>query len=350
MMTSSLVQSCLAMSYQMGNRAIVTKRTGMTGMRMGVGTEGKVLPMVGTYLGNSRRSESGCRRQFVAVKEPVTGKDVSAEEIETLKGDMDDDPSYFGPSQRTGSDKSRRLVLESEDELRSTGEHRFWVGLTTALLGGTLVNGLIHINGMEDAVWGIASFLLAYSLADLGTGVYHWGVDNYGDANTPIFGSQIAAFQGHHQRPWTITEREFCNNVHKVFKPAAVPAGILFALSFVAPSSWSIWSSTFLFLACMSQQFHAWSHMKKSELHPLIVAAQENGLLISRKDHGVHHKAPFEVNYCIVSGHWNPVLDGDRSENSFFRRAERIIYDTWGVEPRCWNDTPEDWLEVERGT
>jgi hypothetical protein len=31
-----------------------------------------------------------------------------------------------------------------------------------------------------------------------------------------VFGGQIAAFQGHHQRPWTITEREFCNNVHKV--------------------------------------------------------------------------------------------------------------------------------------
>lgn len=56
--------------------------------------------------------------------------------------------------------------------------------------------------------------------ADFLTGVYHWGVDNYGDGNTPIVGDQIAAFQGHHQRPWTITEREFCNNVHKV--PAAL--------------------------------------------------------------------------------------------------------------------------------
>jgi len=41
-------------------------------------------------------------------------------------------------------------------------------------------------------------------------------VDNYGDGSTPIVGAQIAAFQGHHQRPWTITEREFCNNLYKV--------------------------------------------------------------------------------------------------------------------------------------
>lgn len=30
---------------------------------------------------------------------------------------------------------------------------------------------------------------------DLLSGVYHWGVDNYGDGNTPVFGSQIAGFQ-----------------------------------------------------------------------------------------------------------------------------------------------------------
>ena len=57
--------------------------------------------------------------------------------------------------------------------------------------------------------------------ADFLTGVYHWSVDNYGDGQTPIVGSQIAAFQGHHQEPWTITQREFCNNVHKVPLPKA---------------------------------------------------------------------------------------------------------------------------------
>ena len=63
--------------------------------------------------------------------------------------------------------------------------------------------------------------------ADFLTGVYHWSVDNYGSGATPIVGSQIAAFQGHHQRPWTITEREFCNNVHKVKLLGGPPSLIL---------------------------------------------------------------------------------------------------------------------------
>ena len=58
-------------------------------------------------------------------------------------------------------------------------------------------------------------------ITDLVTGVYHWSVDNYGDAHTPVVGGQIAAFQGHHIRPWTITERQFANNVHKARESAS---------------------------------------------------------------------------------------------------------------------------------
>ncbi len=116
----------------------------------------------------------------------------------------------------TPSFSGRRVVLESEEELRSTWEHRFWVGGTTALLVATLANGLVHVSGFDDVVGVVLAGMAAYVLSDLGTGIYHWGVDNYGDAHTPLVGSQIAAFQGHHQRPWTITEREFANNVSSI--------------------------------------------------------------------------------------------------------------------------------------
>lgn len=75
--------------------------------------------------------------------------------------------------------------------------------------------------------------------------------------------------------PWTITEREFCNNMHKLFRPAVPFAGaLLLGAAAGAPAWWDVWSSSFLFLCCMSQQLHAWSHMKKSELHPAVVALQ----------------------------------------------------------------------------
>lgn len=183
--------------------------------------------------------------------------------------------------------------------------------------------------------------------ADFGTGVYHWSVDNYGSAETPIVGKQIAAFQGHHVRPWTITQREFCNNVHQVFRPAIAPSFLLAAFSAMASPAWNVWASTFIFLACMSQQFHAWSHMKKSQLPGYIVALQDAGVLISRKAHGAHHRAPFEGNYCIVSGFWNPILDKDGADDGFFRQLERLLAARTGVEPRCWHEPAYDWAAQE---
>jgi hypothetical protein len=59
----------------------------------------------------------------------------------------------------------------------------------------------VHSN-LEAAEAGVA-VLAGYLLADLGSGVFHWIVDNYGDASTPALGSIIDAFQGHHARPWT---------------------------------------------------------------------------------------------------------------------------------------------------
>ena len=44
--------------------------------------------------------------------------------------------------------------------------------------------------------------------------MFHWSVDNYGSKATPVMGGIIDAFQGHHKYPWTITKRQFANNIH----------------------------------------------------------------------------------------------------------------------------------------
>ena len=60
----------------------------------------------------------------------------------------------------------------------------------------------------------------------------------------------------------------------QVFKPALPFVGLCLAASAVLPAWADIWLSTATFFTVMSQQFHAWSHMKRSELHPAVVAAQ----------------------------------------------------------------------------
>ena len=87
--------------------------------------------------------------------------------------------------------------------------------------------------------------------------------------------------------------------------------------------------------------------MKKSQLPSYIIALQDMGLVISRKAHGAHHRAPFEGNYCIVSGFWNPILDKNGADDGFFRRLERFVEGQTGVEPRCWSEPAYEWAPQE---
>ena len=90
-----------------------------------------------------------------------------------------------------------------------------------------------------------------------------------------------------------------------------------------------------------------------SDCHLPYVSAwclQEAGLLISRKAHGAHHKAPFEGNYCIVSGLWNGLLDQQGSDQGFFRKLERLVAAKTGVEPRCWYEPKYEVEEMPQAT
>ncbi|XP_062015394.1 fatty acid desaturase 4, chloroplastic [Rosa rugosa] len=227
----------------------------------------------------------------------------------------------------------------NDPSLLSTWSHRAWVasGCTTVLISlAKSVAGAAHSH-----IWAepILAGLVGYVLADLGSGVYHWGIDNYGGASTPIFGAQIEAFQGHHKWPWTITKRQFANNLHalaRVITFTVLPLDLAFddpiLHGFVAVCSGCI---------MFSQQFHAWAHGTKSRLPPLVLALQDSGLLISRSQHSAHHRQPYNNNYCIVSGVWNEFLD----KQKVFEALEMILFFKQGLRPRSWSEPSSEWIE-----
>lgn len=118
-----------------------------------------------------------------------------------------------------------------------------------------------HGSPVEEASL-VGAALAGYALSDLGSGIFHWSVDNYGGASTPVLGGVIAAFQGHHKEPWTITMREFCNNTYKICLPVIPFLGFALANPNSDPT-WDVFWATFATMICLSQQFHAWSHCKR---------------------------------------------------------------------------------------
>lgn len=95
----------------------------------------------------------------------------------------------------------------------------------------------------------------------------------------------------------------------------------------------------------MSQEFHKWSHMTKATCGPLITKLQNVGVAIGRQTHGLHHVAPYEGNYCIVSGVCNKILD----KSGFFRMLEHIVYKINGVESNSWKLDPKLKAKTLRG-
>lgn len=198
--------------------------------------------------------------------------------------------------------------------------------------------GMLAVNNgniLQTTIQAMLLFASSYVLADFGSGVLHWSVDNYGNGRTPIMGGIIAAFQGHHSAPWTITERGFANNVYKLCIPfGIVPMGLI---ALLAGPFTTFFMTVFCVMEIMSQEFHKWSHMTKGECPPWVNRLQSLGLTIPRKPHALHHMAPFEGNYCIISGVCNEILD----KSGFFRRLEHTVYKINGVESNAWKLDPE---------
>lgn len=87
--------------------------------------------------------------------------------------------------------------LVEGDILESTGSQRAIVGGAFVLLAAMAIKGMTGLDWSEPSslLAGAAAFLVGYEFADFGSGVYHWSMDNYGNKDTPIFGTQIEAFQ-----------------------------------------------------------------------------------------------------------------------------------------------------------
>ncbi|KAL5804135.1 hypothetical protein ACOSQ3_030935 [Xanthoceras sorbifolium] len=229
--------------------------------------------------------------------------------------------------------------LLNDPSLQSTWSHGAWVatGCTTVMI--SLAKSMVAAANSHIWLEPMLAGYIGYILADLGSGVYHWGIDNYGDASTPIFGSQIEAFQGHHKWPWTITRRQFANNLHslaRVITFTVLPLDIL-CHDPTVQGLVGVCSGCIMF----SQQFHAWAHGTKSKLPPPVVALQDAGVLVSRSQHGAHHRPPYNNNYCIVSGIWNEILD----KHKVFEALEMVLFFKLGVRPRSWSEPNSDWIE-----
>ena len=134
----------------------------------------------------------------------------------------------------------------------------------------SLAKALSYVSFSTPLSWVYSTLAVALSiiLGDIGTGIFHWSVDNYGSLKTPVFGAVCVAFQGHHLTPWTITFRSFVNNVYKIAL-GTIPALLLVCVIPMNPFA-RLFFTLFINWWMISQELHKYSHMRPEGIPPLI--------------------------------------------------------------------------------
>ncbi|KAG6491615.1 fatty acid desaturase 4, chloroplastic-like [Zingiber officinale] len=241
--------------------------------------------------------------------------------------------------------KPTNVAIDDPTSLRSTWSQKAWVASGFVSILTPLAKSAVAAADSGSVFEPLLAAYAGYVLADLASGVFHWAVDNYGGPSTPVFGSQIEAFQGHHRWPWTITRREFANNLHPLARAVIFSVLPIEALLDVTEAGAAAHAFVGTCAGCvmLSQQFHAWAHEKARRVPRAVAALQAAGVLVSRQMHGAHHRPPYNINYCIVSGAWNGVLD----EYKVFEAMEMILFFRFAVRPRSWSEPRPEWREEE---
>jgi hypothetical protein len=151
----------------------------------------------------------------------------------------------------------------------------------------------------------ILQIILCIIITDLLTGTVHWWEDTYGNPDWKFFGNSIVKPNiEHHKKP-----RRFLKDTlrQRIQLSALIAIGIGTVIFFLGFLNWQIIFC--LVYASFANEIHAITHRTNKENGKLICLIQKTGLIQSRKMHGYHHSAPFDVNYCILTNYLNPILN-----------------------------------------
>lgn len=152
---------------------------------------------------------------------------------------------------------------------------------------------------------------LAYFYVDVVSALLHVVLDNpyFLDPNN-YFGLIVDAakgFQEHHLDTTLICRMTVFNHL------APISAGFVaaFVIGFALHNSayLSTIQLSLTFWLCLMQMAHRWSHMTYEQRGPLVNKMQKWKVILSPAEHLRHHRNPYDTQFAIMSGLFNPVMN-----------------------------------------
>ena len=179
---------------------------------------------------------------------------------------------------------------------------------------------------MRSFFFSFAQALGVVMLADFVAGAVHWLEDAYGSPDTPVVGPlMIRPNIVHHHHPRFFTRLTWWESSRDPIVVSLLLIGAAWWFDFL---TWHIW--LFAFVSANANQVHKWSHQTRAENGRIVSFFQDIGLLLSPRQHAVHHSDPKNTFYCPVTNLVNPLLERIR----FWHRAEWLIERATGMRHR----------------
>jgi palmitoyl-[glycerolipid] 3-(E)-desaturase len=149
------------------------------------------------------------------------------------------------------------------------------------------------------------SMLIGY---DLYSGILHVVFDHPSNIAIPVLGQPCLEFQWHHSIPDDIVRKSFldvCGDLNVVILLVSLINIAILPLD--NPISYVMGGSKLL-LAYFGQYSHKSAHSVGKQLGSTAKWLQRSGVMISTKDHMMHHQPPYSIDFCLI-GICNPVID-----------------------------------------
>jgi plasmanylethanolamine desaturase len=141
-------------------------------------------------------------------------------------------------------------------------------------------------------------------IIDFLTGLFHFIIDQYLTAHTPIIGRLVVETNNvHHRHPREILKHSYLKLTYMSWLAGVF---IILGLKSLGYFSWAF--TAVIVYGAHANVIHLWAHRTRRENGPLISFLQDSRLIQSRRHHGWHHRAPFDTHYCILTNFLNPVL------------------------------------------
>ncbi len=174
----------------------------------------------------------------------------------------------------------------------------------------------------------LVQILVGLVLGDFLAAFMHWVEDSYIDYCTrvPFLKSIAKSNELHHYFPRSMVGYTYIENITTSTCLSLLTAGVLY---YSQPELFVKYKYTLLVtftLTSTANLFHRFAHMRECELPRVVSVLQKSGLVVSHKDHSLHHTSPTE-SYGVISPHLNTVLNSV----GFWRILEWIVHTFTGV-------------------